>query len=698
MLFSFLIPTRNRIPDLLALLQSIVATTRHSEKLEVVLGIDQDDTATLGVQFEGLNIKKIVLVPGMTMGAMNNACYEASCGKYVMLLNDDMLLRTDGWDEILERHLALIEDEIFLVHVNDLLFGEKLCCFPMVSRAYCEIAGGICPDYYERYRIDDHIYQVFNLLGQAGYRRTYYFPDVVFEHLNFEATQSGNREYLYDKTILDRDAERFDEHLADRKSLALALASHIDDSAKRRSGNVRAQILERITSSAAARQPAGVRHVRTASDKASPGGTRVTIGVVCSDIRRPHTQTCINLIKAHTSNYELVVLDNSNDPNFNHPREMNRLLEFSRNRQVVLLDDDVFVEPGWLQDMQSALVGDVACVTPVHKDASGQLSYAGVYVGLDDNGDHAHLMDVPDKPILVPTICSAVMLVDMDRCGHLRFDEECLKYFHDLDFGLQVWAAGCKVACNTKVPVTHLGGATLKQGSQAAQAYVERDRQVFINKWIKSGQLESLRRGVWESTPDIEYIYALADRFGELLQAARVLEPDWQDRISRVVAEASSIRALRTSFLSLLRKSMFAQGTTLSSEIFAQLRWLHNLLKNHSAGDGQSAIIKEKIASLVASWTRDNKRIIVYPAGSYAGDLFRETCLLQANIVGFGDSNPMLAGDELWGKIVVSPTSLLALRPDVILIASKQFESDISNSLRPMLPPEVEIVRLFADA
>jgi hypothetical protein len=698
-LFSLLLPTRNRVKDLTALLQSLEATTLNPGQLEIILGIDEDDQATRAFTWEGLTVKKTILTPGLTMGAMNNACYAASTGRYVMLMNDDMLVRTQGWDDILEKALAPIRDDIFLAHVNDLLFGEKLCCFPMLSRTLCDMAGGVCPSYYERYRIDDHIYNVFNLLAMAGHRRIYYFPDVVFEHLNFEAMDSGNREYLYDKPTLERDAHRFDERLEERKSLALAMADHIESFRMGEVRDARSKVLGTITNSQSCRRPEHPRRVSTKEAGAAGGsGKRVTIGVVCSDIRRTFTQTCISLIKAHTSNYELVVLDNANDPNFNHAREMNRLLEFSRNEQVVLLDDDVYVEPGWLEDMQSALTGTVGCVTPLHKDGTGHLSYAGVYVGLDDNGDHAHLMEVAEHPILVPTLCSAAMLIDMNRCGHLRFDEGCLKYFHDLDYGLQVWEAGSQVACNTKVPVTHLGGATLKQGSTVAQSFSERDRQVFNARWLQSGDLRKLREGCWRDLPTLDRLYSLPEQFATLLEPAALSAPDWKEQIAALVTSIGAIPALRTTFLAQLKTTMFSSGAVASPVLGANLRWLRSLILNGEDETNELAMVKRKIGGLVERWKAENKRVVVYPAGAHTSVLFRDTSLLQANIVGLGDSNRLLEGEEIWGRLVVSPATLMQLQPEVVLISSKPFENEIWNMLKPMLPADVELVRLYADS
>ena len=50
-----------------------------------------------------------------------------------MLVNDDVIVRTPGWDTAIYRTFARFGDDIALVHVNDLLFQERLCTFPVLS-------------------------------------------------------------------------------------------------------------------------------------------------------------------------------------------------------------------------------------------------------------------------------------------------------------------------------------------------------------------------------------------------------------------------------------------------------------------------------------------------------------------------------------------------------------------------------------
>jgi hypothetical protein len=220
---SLIVPTRGRPERLRIFLDSIAATASRPERLEVILVVDADDPASLAVSHTRLTLRHVVVPPGLTMGALNCAGYEASRGDYLMLLNDDVVVRTRGWDRTTLACFRRFPDPFVLVHVNDTLIREHLCTFPMVSREYCELAGGICPREFVRYRIDDHIEDTFNLLAAAGVHRTVYLPDVVFEHDNAVQHPTAGRVYMSDPAILALDAPRFDEQFPFRKALALKL-------------------------------------------------------------------------------------------------------------------------------------------------------------------------------------------------------------------------------------------------------------------------------------------------------------------------------------------------------------------------------------------------------------------------------------------------------------------------------------------
>jgi hypothetical protein len=226
-LISLIVPTRGRPALLRRLLDGLAETTAVTEALEVILVIDHDDRATADVSDARLALRRVIVPPGLTMGALNCAGYQASRGRYLMLLNDDVTPRTRHWDAIVRSVFAAHPDDIVLVHVNDLVMQRHLCTFPIVSRTFCELTGGLCPREYRRYRIDDHIEDHFNLLNLLGLRRTVFAPEVLFEHDNYTTSAGGRRQYFCDPLLLAPDAELYDRLFAQRKAAALRLMSHV---------------------------------------------------------------------------------------------------------------------------------------------------------------------------------------------------------------------------------------------------------------------------------------------------------------------------------------------------------------------------------------------------------------------------------------------------------------------------------------
>lgn len=177
-----IIPTRGRPDGLRRLLDSIRDNAAESASIEVIAVIDADDLKSLEFAYSDLRLERVGGPPARTMGALNLAGYQAARGRYLMLLNDDVVVRTPGWDTRLRQVLEHYPDGIVLVHVNDLIFRDTLCTSPLLTREFCKLAGGICMPEYRRYRIDDHIHHVYDLIRLLGYTGRVFLPDVIFEH------------------------------------------------------------------------------------------------------------------------------------------------------------------------------------------------------------------------------------------------------------------------------------------------------------------------------------------------------------------------------------------------------------------------------------------------------------------------------------------------------------------------------------
>jgi hypothetical protein len=223
---SLILPTRGRPELARRALDSMVKTADRPDQLEAVLYIDRDDEGSHGIACPGLKVVKLIR-PRARMGAMTQACFAASEGRLIMLLNDDVVSRVSGWDAAVRAAFASHADEVGLVWGNDLFRKEQFPTHPIVSRTVCEIMGSICPAAYHRDYIDTHVYDVFASLRSLGHDRLIYLPNVVFEHMHVEVGKAKFDETCvkYHKTD---DEVTYLAWAEERQRAAARLAQHVE--------------------------------------------------------------------------------------------------------------------------------------------------------------------------------------------------------------------------------------------------------------------------------------------------------------------------------------------------------------------------------------------------------------------------------------------------------------------------------------
>lgn len=211
---SLLLPTRGRPALVERLFRSIAETTAHLERVEVILYVDEDDPGSHHLDSENVRVVRIV-GPGMSMGAYNSACLERARGDIIILANDDMVIRTPGWDDRIAEMDADFADGIYLAYGNDLFKKRGLCTFPMLSRRTCELLVEPYPAAYRGAFIDVHLLDIFKRLQHAGFNRIRYLDDVVFEHLHyrtgkavFDETYKRRGRFEGDPTFIDMAGAR----------------------------------------------------------------------------------------------------------------------------------------------------------------------------------------------------------------------------------------------------------------------------------------------------------------------------------------------------------------------------------------------------------------------------------------------------------------------------------------------------------
>lgn len=230
---SIIMATRGRPENVRRIYDDILRTASDPEDIEIVLAVDQDDQESHNLDHPDLQIQTVVFPPGVGVGNYWRGCLAEARGRYVLFMPDDVHIQTSGWDTMIYDSFSRFPDDIALVHVNDLIFGEKLCCMPCVSRK-AAITASLVDTRYNRYRIDDHIHHVFDILTEMGHDRHVYRPDIVFEHDHY-AVVNGKRVYMPALMGVDasEDAFAYISALDDRRNSALVLAYLIDSTRMR---------------------------------------------------------------------------------------------------------------------------------------------------------------------------------------------------------------------------------------------------------------------------------------------------------------------------------------------------------------------------------------------------------------------------------------------------------------------------------
>ena len=344
MLFSLILPTRYRLNSVQRLFNSIIETADDPPSLEIILYVDEDDLESAKISSDVLDIIKIIR-PRRKMGIMTRECFDASRGRYIGMINDDMIIRTKEWDLAVKKAFAQFPDEVALVYPNDKYYGERVSTFPFMTRRTCELLEKICPPDYASHCIDSHIFDIFKKLSDRGYKRAVYLPHVIFEHRHYSL---GLEAYSKSPMAKNDSADRslylsFDE---DRARIASKIAQTI------------------------------LRHERAAPAASDPGGRASIFLLESSDYLSEETSRTVRAIFDDPLNesllFEVVIVSDKPDSKRNKSAADKRTRTFfsknrssgiatlneaardSQNPYLIFLEAGFLPKSGWLSRLMSA--------------------------------------------------------------------------------------------------------------------------------------------------------------------------------------------------------------------------------------------------------------------------------------------------------------------------------------------------------
>jgi hypothetical protein len=210
---------------------------------------------------------------------------------------------------------------------------------------------------------------------------------------------------------------------------------------------------------------------------------------VSGNLSSHNARDCLKSLKANTPPElvrEEIIIEAGIRPDFNHAEEINKAIRLFSGDYLVLLDDDVVLEPGWIEGLVKCAeqYEGAGVIGAVLKNRRGEIISSGgdvtdTYFGVDQK-----------EPVLKPVerkyVTSAVMLITRKAAECIGpFDVGFRKYGQDADYCFRAWEAGFKVLVTPDSQAVHLVGETVNLRQDMKDLW-EKDREFFYKKWRQS--------------------------------------------------------------------------------------------------------------------------------------------------------------------------------------------------------------------
>jgi len=217
------------------------------------------------------------------------------------------------------------------------------------------------------------------------------------------------------------------------------------------------------------------------------------------------TKECVKSIKKNSFDFEIIIVDNGsknaqnfgdqyvrNEKNLGFPVAVNQGIKRATGKNIVILNNDTIVSPGWLQYFENHLK-KYDLVGPCTNNISGLQC---VDVGaINDNPNfyqkansfHEKNNGQSEPLSRLVFFCVAIKREVIDKIGYL---DEIFSpgNFEDDDFCLRAIEAGFRCGVAKDILIWHFGSITHKSENIDLKKLLEKNGKVFAEKWGKARQ------------------------------------------------------------------------------------------------------------------------------------------------------------------------------------------------------------------
>ena len=202
MKIALLCPTRNRPEGMERLWLSAYETAKEKENLIIVFRIDKDDQLSHSKYIDlekqyGNQIREIICDRHPSLGKATNDCLfmlEKDV-EILHLAGDDLIFKTEFWDEEVKKTFNNQPDHILLAYGSDLYISDKqrFGTHPFIHRKQIEILGYAVTDVFVGSYLDTYLNRIYDVIN-----RKVKLP-IVIEHCHPVCNKA-----IYDQTMLEK--------------------------------------------------------------------------------------------------------------------------------------------------------------------------------------------------------------------------------------------------------------------------------------------------------------------------------------------------------------------------------------------------------------------------------------------------------------------------------------------------------------
>ena len=148
---------------------SALKKSSSQDKLELSLYIDDDDMATQGVLPKLGGDFRMAFGPRIVLSEMWNVAYKNATGDILMHCGDDIIFRTEGWDETVRSAFNEFNDRILFAFGDDGWHGSGFGTHGFVHRNWVDTLGYFVPPYFSSDFNDTWLNEVAAMIGRKKY-------------------------------------------------------------------------------------------------------------------------------------------------------------------------------------------------------------------------------------------------------------------------------------------------------------------------------------------------------------------------------------------------------------------------------------------------------------------------------------------------------------------------------------------------